>query len=61
MDEVSGDYVGHVMKLLSSCPSEVLDPVKQSILQSAKSLENMVPPVIKSIVDVLVEKSVEVS
>ncbi|KNA08973.1 hypothetical protein SOVF_157850 [Spinacia oleracea] len=59
VDEVSGDYVGHVMKLLSSCPSEVLDPVKQSILQSAKSLENMVPPVIKSIVDVLVEKSVE--
>ncbi|KAL2934538.1 Conserved oligomeric Golgi complex subunit 2 [Bienertia sinuspersici] len=59
VDEVCGDYVGHVMELLSSCPSEVLDPVKQSILQSAKSLEDMTPPVIKLIIDVLVEKSVE--
>lgn len=58
-DEVCGDYIGHVMKLLSSCPSEVLDPVKQSMLQSAKSLENMIPLVIKSIIDALVEKSVE--
>ncbi|XP_021736339.1 conserved oligomeric Golgi complex subunit 2-like [Chenopodium quinoa] len=59
VDEVCGNYIGHVMEILSSCPAEVMDPVKQSILQSAKSLEDMVPSVIKSIVDMLVEKSVE--
>lgn len=60
MDEICGDYVENVMELFSSCPSEVLDPIKQSILQSAESLGNMAPPVIKLIIDVLVEKSMEV-
>lgn len=58
--EICGDYVGHVLDVLSSCPTEVLDPVKQSILQSGKSLESMITPLTISIIDALVEKSVEV-
>lgn len=62
MNEVCGDYVGHVMEVLSSCPKEVLDNVKQSVLQSGESLERTTLPVIKtSIIDALVQKSVEVS
>lgn len=59
--EVCGDYLQHVLQLLSSCSSDVLDLVKQSILQSGKSLTDLVPLVINTIVETLVEKSVEVS
>lgn len=58
--EVCGDYIGHVVQLLSSCPAEVLDSVKQSILQSGKCLEDIAPVVIKLVTESLVEKSVEV-
>lgn len=58
--EVSGDYLTHVLQLLSSCSSEVLDLVKQSILEGGKSLSSMLPVVINTIVDALVEKAVEV-
>lgn len=57
--EVCGDYVGHVVQLLSSCPADVLDSIKQSILQSGKCLEDISPVVIKSVTESLVEKSVE--
>ncbi|KAA8542136.1 hypothetical protein F0562_023288 [Nyssa sinensis] len=57
--EVSGDYLGHVLKLLSSCSAEVVDLVKQSILQGGKSLKDLVPLVMNSIIETLVEKSVE--
>ncbi|KAL9438999.1 hypothetical protein AB3S75_024623 [Citrus x aurantiifolia] len=57
--EVSGDYLTHVLQLLSSCSSEVLDLVKQSILEGGKSLSSMLPVVINTIVDALVEKAVE--
>lgn len=60
VNEVCGDYVGHVMEVLSSFPKEVLDNVKQSVLQSGESLERTTLPVIKtSIIDALVQKSVE--
>jgi len=58
--EVCGDYLEHVVQLLSSCPAEVLDSIKQSMLQSGKCLEGIAPVVIKSITESLVEKSVEV-
>lgn len=60
MDEVCGDYLGHVLGLLNSCSAEVLDLVKQSILQGSNSIKVLQPPVINSIVEALVEKSVEV-
>lgn len=60
VDEVCGDYLGHVLGLLKSCSAEVLDLVKQSILQGSNSLKVLQPPVINSIVEALVEKSVEV-
>lgn len=61
MEEVCGDYLGHVLAVLKSCSSEVLDLVKQSILQGGNSLRVLQPLVISSIVETLVEKSVEVS
>ncbi|GAB4860459.1 Conserved oligomeric Golgi complex subunit 2 [Ancistrocladus abbreviatus] len=57
--EVCGDYLQHVLQLLASCPIEVQDLVKQSILHSGKSLEDQAPPIMRSIIEALVEKSVE--
>ncbi|KAM2228222.1 hypothetical protein ACFXTI_014942 [Malus domestica] len=54
---VCGDFLGHVLKLLSSCPADVLDLVKQSLLQGGKLLNDLVPQVINTIVEALVEKS----
>lgn len=59
--EISGDYLQNVLQLLSSCSGDVLYLVKQSILQGGKSLNDLVPLVINTIVETLVEKSVEVS
>ncbi|KAK6924690.1 COG complex component, COG2, C-terminal [Dillenia turbinata] len=57
--EISGDYLGHVLEILASCPSEVLESVKQSILQCGEWLKDLLPLVINNIVGTLVEKSVE--
>lgn len=57
--EVCGDYLGRVLQLLSACSADVLDSVKQSILQGGKSLEDLVPLVINAIIEALVEKAVE--
>ncbi|GFP87982.1 conserved oligomeric golgi complex subunit 2 [Phtheirospermum japonicum] len=59
VEEVCGDYLGHVLGLLKSCSPLVLDLVKQSILQGGNSLKALQPLVINSIVESLVEKSVE--
>lgn len=59
--EVCGDYLQHVLQLLSSLSADALDLVKQSILQAGKSLNDLVPLVINTIVETLVEKSVEVN
>ncbi|KAK9748308.1 hypothetical protein RND81_02G049400 [Saponaria officinalis] len=57
VNEVRGDYVGQVMEVLSSCPSEVLEPIKQSILLSGKTLEDVVPLATDSITRTLFAKS----
>ncbi|KAK3225108.1 hypothetical protein Dsin_004970 [Dipteronia sinensis] len=57
--EVCGDYLAHVLQLLSSCPAEVLDLVKQSIIQGGMALHALQPSVINTIVETLVEKAVE--
>lgn len=50
-----------MFEILSSCSTEeVLDHVKHSILQGGKSLRDLVPSVIDSIIETLVEKSSEV-
>ncbi|XP_027179730.1 conserved oligomeric Golgi complex subunit 2 [Coffea eugenioides] len=59
VNEVSGNYLGHVLGLLKSCSTEVLDLVKQSILQGGNSLKDLLPHIMNSITDTLVEKSVE--
>ncbi|XP_024971658.1 conserved oligomeric Golgi complex subunit 2 [Cynara cardunculus var. scolymus] len=57
--EVCGNYVDDVFEILNSCSTEVLDLVKHSILQGGKSLKDLVPSVIDSIIETLVEKSNE--
>ncbi|EOY26018.1 Golgi organization, COG2 isoform 1 [Theobroma cacao] len=57
--EISGAYLDHVLQVLSSCSTEVLDLVKQSILYCGKSLDDLLPLVINTIMEALVQKSVE--
>ncbi|CAN7114444.1 hypothetical protein HID58_008823 [Brassica napus] len=59
VSEVRGDYLGLISHYLSSCPSEVLDVVRKSMLQGVESLENVLPLVKKTIIEVIVDKSVE--
>ncbi|PRQ17006.1 putative COG complex component, COG2, oligomeric Golgi complex, subunit 2 [Rosa chinensis] len=56
---VCGDFLEHVLELLSSCSADILDHVKQSILHGGKALDALVPAIINTIVETLVEKSVE--
>ncbi|XP_004515820.1 conserved oligomeric Golgi complex subunit 2 [Cicer arietinum] len=58
-EQVRGDYLQHVLQVLSSCSPDVHESVKQSILQSGQSLKSLEPLVIKAVVESLVEKSVE--
>ncbi|KAE8668942.1 elongation factor 1-delta 1-like isoform X1 [Hibiscus syriacus] len=57
--EISCSYLDHVLHVLSSCSAEVLDLVKQSILYCGKSLDDLLPLVINTIKEALVQKSVE--
>ncbi|OVA10188.1 COG complex component [Macleaya cordata] len=57
--ELEGDYLGHVLQLFGSCPIEVLDLVKHSILQGGKLLKDLVPRIMNTMTESLVEKSVE--
>ncbi|KAJ8646126.1 hypothetical protein MRB53_007874 [Persea americana] len=57
--ELNGNYLEHVLQLLSSCPTEVLGILKQSILQGSKSLKDLIPIIMDTIIEALVEKSVE--
>ncbi|KAJ1413281.1 hypothetical protein SESBI_19828 [Sesbania bispinosa] len=58
-EQVRSDYLQHVLQLLSSCSPDVLESVRQSILQGGQSLKSLEPLVIKAVVESLVEKSVE--
>ncbi|KAK7265566.1 hypothetical protein RJT34_33187 [Clitoria ternatea] len=58
-EQVHGDYLQHVLQLLSSCSPDILESVRQSILQGSQSLKSLEPFVIKTVVESLVEKSVE--
>ena len=46
VEELRGDYLGHVLGLLKSCSSEVLDLVKQSSLQGSNSLKVLQPSIV---------------
>ncbi|XP_071731750.1 conserved oligomeric Golgi complex subunit 2-like [Rutidosis leptorrhynchoides] len=58
--EIRGSYIEEVFEILNSCcTEELLDHVKHSILQGGKSLKDLIPSVIDSIIETLVEKSNE--
>lgn len=58
---LSGDFTEYVVRVLESCSAEVLDLVKQGILQRKRSLEECLPAVIDTMIEAIVKKSVEVS
>ncbi|CAN6464833.1 unnamed protein product [Victoria cruziana] len=59
VSEITGEFLVKVLQLLASCPAEVLAQVKKCISQSAKKLEDLAPAVMDTMIDTLVEKSVE--
>ncbi|EPS73270.1 hypothetical protein M569_01480, partial [Genlisea aurea] len=60
VDQVCGDYLDNILEvLLKTCSPDVLDVVRKSILQGGNSLRALQPAVINSIVESLVERSVE--
>lgn len=59
--DLMDDYLGDVLRVLESCSAEVLDLVKQSILEAKMSLEECIPALIDTMIEVVVKKSVEVN
>ncbi|KAL5973035.1 hypothetical protein ACLOJK_039842 [Asimina triloba] len=59
VNELNGDFLANVLQLLISCPSEVLDSVKISFMQGRKSLLNLEPIIVDTMIEAIVEKSVE--
>ncbi|XP_011624936.1 conserved oligomeric Golgi complex subunit 2 isoform X1 [Amborella trichopoda] len=56
---VNGDYMENVLQLLSSCSADVLSQVRQSISSAGKRLVDLVPSIMDTMIEGLVEKSVE--
>lgn len=59
VDELTGDFLEDVLRHLESCSADVLDLVKQSILQAKKSLADCLPAVVDTMIEGIVKKSVE--
>ncbi|PKU79464.1 conserved oligomeric Golgi complex subunit 2 isoform X1 [Dendrobium catenatum] len=57
--ELSGNFLTHVLQLLESCSTEVLDLVRRSILQAVTSLNDTLPIVKNSMVEGIAERSFE--
>ncbi|CAN1129922.1 Conserved oligomeric Golgi complex subunit 2 [Linum perenne] len=57
--EVCGSYLEHIVKLLSSCSTDVIDLIRQSIVQGGKSLDDLAPLVMKAVIDTLKDKAEE--
>lgn len=55
----SGSFIGHVNQLLVSCPIEVFNLVKQSILQAVEPLKELLPAIINVMIGIIVKKSNE--
>ncbi|CAM0146670.1 unnamed protein product [Urochloa decumbens] len=55
----SGSFIGHVNQLLASCPIEVLNLVKQSILQAVEPLKELLPAIMNVMIGIIVKKSNE--
>ena len=60
VSEVCGDYLGHISRHLSSCSTEVLDVVRTSMLQGGDKLKEVLPLLTNTIIEIIVDKSVEV-
>ncbi|CAN6314469.1 unnamed protein product [Urochloa humidicola] len=61
IDELSesGSFIGHVNQLLASCSIEVLNLVKQSILQAVEPLKELLPAIMNVMIGIIVKRSNE--
>ncbi|CAF2027898.1 unnamed protein product [Brassica napus] len=57
--EVCGDYLKHISQYISSCSTEVRDVVRMSILQGGDKLKEVLPSLANTIIEIIVDKSVE--
>ncbi|NP_001353755.1 Conserved oligomeric Golgi complex subunit 2-like [Zea mays] len=55
----SGSFIGHVNQSLGSCPIEVFNLVKGSILQAAEPLKELLPAIMDVMIGIIVKKSNE--
>ncbi|CAN6297050.1 unnamed protein product [Urochloa humidicola] len=55
----SGSFIGHVNQLLASCSIEVLNLVKQSILQAVEPLKELLPAIMNVMIGIIVKRSNE--
>ena len=60
VSEVCGDYLKHISQYISSCSTEVQDVVRMSILQGGDKLKEVLPSLTNTIIEIIVDKSVEV-
>lgn len=61
VSELSGDYLRQVIQVLGLCSVEIVDLVRRSILEAVKTLEDLLPPIMDTVIEAIVEKSVEVN
>ncbi|CAF2131227.1 BnaA03g46980D [Brassica napus] len=59
VSEVCGDYHKHISQFISSCSTEVRDVVRMSILQGGDRLREVLPSLTNTIIQIIVDKSVE--
>lgn len=57
---VCGDYLEHISHYISSCSTEVRDVVRMSMLQGGEKLKEVLPLLTNTIIEIIVDKSVEV-
>ncbi|KAJ3692310.1 hypothetical protein LUZ60_012660 [Juncus effusus] len=57
--QISGEFLGQINQLLNSCSDEVINLVRNSILQAGNSINEIIPIILDVMIESIVEKSVE--
>lgn len=60
VSEVCGDYLEQISQYISSCSTEVRDVVRMSMLQGGDKLKEVLPLLTNTIIEIIVDKSLEV-
>ncbi|KAJ4899541.1 hypothetical protein Rs2_13492 [Raphanus sativus] len=59
VSEVCGDYLEQISQYISSCSTEVRDVVRMSMLQGGDKLKEVLPLLTNTIIEIIVDKSLE--